>query len=525
MDFSAQTPLLNSSRSADSNQMTAGSDARRDRGGAPDTNAGEFSFPSLLVQSQQKPASSKGKSEVPAEPTTEGQGTSPAAPQGDSAAGDPAASGVPIAADGAGLTKPGPGNLLALADIAAAASAGLQAVGAQSASETQTSAESVANTNVLLTSGAVLAAGIGLAAGLPKTAGPAPDQSAAKALVPGVAAGKSGLHPAVTGDPALAISGESAAQAEGPNTSLPTDTGSAGSEKLPAQATIETTPVAGKTPEAPVAAAATASQGSPTTADSVPAATLSAAGDAAVATGPEMATATEPTTSATPSPTSSATESAQLTESSQTTEMTASAAAAPEVDQAEATLANEAPAAEVDALVASTTSVEDSFTAVDRLAMRTASRLQQNNGTASPSDTRNIQSQVTRHLNETLQSVTGGEKLSLQLNPENLGQVEIEFTAVDDKLNVLIIASSGEAEKALREGLQELTDALVDRSTRFQHVEVKVDQRESNDDRQNDRNNGKRDRSEQEERGRQQNSNRQQNQQSSLEWASSHLGG
>ena len=114
-------------------------------------------------------------------------------------------------------------------------------------------------------------------------------------------------------------------------------------------------------------------------------------------------------------------------------------------------------------------------------------------------DPTQVRSQVVRHLATGLTPGSGSEKVNIQLNPEALGQVDVEFTAHGDRLSVVITASSGEAEQALREGVRELTDAIMDKAARFQSVDVKVDVRDGQEQKQESRSDqrqdGRRDRS------------------------------
>lgn len=98
----------------------------------------------------------------------------------------------------------------------------------------------------------------------------------------------------------------------------------------------------------------------------------------------------------------------------------------------------------------------------------------------------NIRQQVVQQIATGAAGAQGVEKMTLQLNPENLGQVEIRFEGAGDKLSVTLIASGKEAEQALREGVKEVADAIVERSGRWQQVDIKVEQRDI-EDRRHDR--------------------------------------
>ncbi len=94
--------------------------------------------------------------------------------------------------------------------------------------------------------------------------------------------------------------------------------------------------------------------------------------------------------------------------------------------------------------------------------------------------------QVRRHvaaqIARALDGVQGAQKLTIRLNPESLGQVDVHFRAEDDRLTVVLQASGVEAEQAIRENLKDLTDRIVDRSSRFQHVDVRVEVRDGGGD-------------------------------------------
>lgn len=91
---------------------------------------------------------------------------------------------------------------------------------------------------------------------------------------------------------------------------------------------------------------------------------------------------------------------------------------------------------------------------------------------------------VAQQIASGLQDAAGGDRLTLQLNPAELGEVEIQFLSKGDSLHVQITTTSREAESAVREGLQELKDSLSERGGRFQQVEVRVESKETQDHRQ-----------------------------------------
>jgi flagellar hook-length control protein FliK len=132
-----------------------------------------------------------------------------------------------------------------------------------------------------------------------------------------------------------------------------------------------------------------------------------------------------------------------------------------------------------------------------------------------------VQDQVLRGLNDTLASGQTQEKLTIRLNPEKLGQVDVQFLARGNQLEVVVTASGREAEQALREGVKELTEAIADKSTRFQQVEIRIENRGQEQDKNDNRQDQKKDQSrggDGQTPGRQQD-NQQRGESSAAEWA------
>lgn len=75
----------------------------------------------------------------------------------------------------------------------------------------------------------------------------------------------------------------------------------------------------------------------------------------------------------------------------------------------------------------------------------------------------------------------GRQTLTMKLNPEHLGKLDIQFQAKDNHLSVRLVAANPEAETALKENLKELTETIQKQSGRFQQVEVRVDVKTSED--------------------------------------------
>lgn len=86
-----------------------------------------------------------------------------------------------------------------------------------------------------------------------------------------------------------------------------------------------------------------------------------------------------------------------------------------------------------------------------------------------------IQSRLAGAIAARFSDQNGVQNLSLKIDPGNLGRVEVHLQAKGDHLSVQITAGNREAETALRENLRDLTDAIQEKTGRFQNVEVKVD--------------------------------------------------
>ena len=144
-----------------------------------------------------------------------------------------------------------------------------------------------------------------------------------------------------------------------------------------------------------------------------------------------------------------------------------------------------------------------------------------------------IRAQVSQQVVEHLRSEMAGQKLTLRLNPEELGQVEINLLALDDKLTVSMSAENKQAEAALKEGTRELADSIGEKSSRFSMVEVRVETRGQQDQGKNEarQDDPRREReNEQNQSQNQDQSGRRQHpsaphQTGASEWAAFHLGG
>jgi len=90
-------------------------------------------------------------------------------------------------------------------------------------------------------------------------------------------------------------------------------------------------------------------------------------------------------------------------------------------------------------------------------------------------NSRHIQAQVTRALLSGSGLNGGDQTLTLQLEPDHLGKVEVRLMARGDRLEVTFTAETPEAQQALREGSSDLIRSLAGRvDGRWQHVDIKV---------------------------------------------------
>jgi flagellar hook-length control protein FliK len=90
-------------------------------------------------------------------------------------------------------------------------------------------------------------------------------------------------------------------------------------------------------------------------------------------------------------------------------------------------------------------------------------------------DPTRIQAQVTRALLANGGPRGGDQTLTLQLEPEHLGKVEVRLIARGGRLEVTFTAETAEAQVALRESTGDLVRTLSNRiDGRWQHIDVKV---------------------------------------------------
>lgn len=143
---------------------------------------------------------------------------------------------------------------------------------------------------------------------------------------------------------------------------------------------------------------------------------------------------------------------------------------------------------------------------------------------------RSIQGQVLSRVVDHLQEEIGKEKLTIRLNPEKLGQIEILFQAEGDKLSITMSSAGKDAEQAIQEGTRELAEKITENSARYNLVDIKVENRGSEQQSKQDaRQEEKREKSGQGQEQQQQEGQRHtadHNQETGIgEWAAFHLGG
>jgi flagellar hook-length control protein FliK len=97
-------------------------------------------------------------------------------------------------------------------------------------------------------------------------------------------------------------------------------------------------------------------------------------------------------------------------------------------------------------------------------------------------EVRSVPRQVSRVLLTQPLGGRGEQRLTLQLDPEHLGRVEVRMISTGDRLEVVIQAESPAAGQVLRENIQELIRALSGRfEGRWQQVDVRVQEAPATD--------------------------------------------
>jgi len=90
-------------------------------------------------------------------------------------------------------------------------------------------------------------------------------------------------------------------------------------------------------------------------------------------------------------------------------------------------------------------------------------------------DPERIQRQVVQQLLRAERATGDSQRLTLRLEPEQLGKVEVRLVAHGDRLEVVFQAETPAAEQALRDGAQELARTLASQlEGRWQQVEVRL---------------------------------------------------
>jgi len=97
----------------------------------------------------------------------------------------------------------------------------------------------------------------------------------------------------------------------------------------------------------------------------------------------------------------------------------------------------------------------------------------------SPAPPQEIRAQVLTQMMQTPDGIKGDQKIVIQLEPPELGKVEIQFQQNGNQLTVTFLASSAEAEVALREGADELAEMILARGRQWSEVQVRWEKNES----------------------------------------------
>jgi len=92
-----------------------------------------------------------------------------------------------------------------------------------------------------------------------------------------------------------------------------------------------------------------------------------------------------------------------------------------------------------------------------------------------------FQSRLAEDIAANYSNRNGIQTITLKLEADHLGQVDVRLQAKGDHLSVRLLAANRESEAALRGNIKELSEAIQKRTGRFQHVEVRVDLKGSED--------------------------------------------
>ncbi len=86
---------------------------------------------------------------------------------------------------------------------------------------------------------------------------------------------------------------------------------------------------------------------------------------------------------------------------------------------------------------------------------------------------------VFRQVVQGLEIMAGGTKVTLQLNPESLGKVDITLTVKDMALEVRLVAENPQAAESLQNNIHELTKSLQDKASRYHHLDIQVETKDA----------------------------------------------
>jgi flagellar hook-length control protein FliK len=89
-----------------------------------------------------------------------------------------------------------------------------------------------------------------------------------------------------------------------------------------------------------------------------------------------------------------------------------------------------------------------------------------------------IRAQVLTQMMQAPGGIKGDQRVVIQLDPPELGKVEIQFQQNGNQLTVTFLASSPEAEAALREGADELAEVILSRGRQWSDVQVRLEKNE-----------------------------------------------
>jgi len=95
--------------------------------------------------------------------------------------------------------------------------------------------------------------------------------------------------------------------------------------------------------------------------------------------------------------------------------------------------------------------------------------------TGTPGTSGLIRTQVADQLLPLADSGQGSQRITLHLDPPQLGKLEVQIQQEDNRLTVTFQASSPETEHALREGSRELAEILLTRGRNWSEVQVRTE--------------------------------------------------